>query len=86
MKKAFPIFLAALALSLIIAYMVNSGGPGNFLMMFGLFNLIIGFLSTLISLIIYFVDNETGKPWLLASGLLLLAGGLTCSVSVLQFN
>lgn len=84
MKKAVPILIAEIVVSLIFAFAGSDGINYDFLTMFGLGNLIIGLLSCIVSLIIYFVDNETGKPWFVASGIILLLGCLTCSVFPFQ--
>ena len=87
MKKALPIFITEFIISFVFAF-ITSGRIFNydFFTMVGLGNLIIGLLSFLISLIIYFVDRESGKPWFIASGLILLAGCLTCSVFPFRMN
>ena len=87
MKKAMTIFLIELLLSFIVAVFINQGVFNyDFLTMQGLANLIIGILSFFISLIIYFVDKDTARPFFIASGLLLLAGCLTCSVFPIRLN
>ena len=87
MKKAIPIFITEFIISLVFAFAVNNSAIDyNFLTALGLGNLIIGLLSFFISLIIYFVDNEQGKPWFIASGLILLVGGLTCTIFPFQYN
>lgn len=86
MKKALPILITELVISLIFAFASSDGINYDFLTMFGLGNLIMGLLSFVISLIIYFVDNETGKPWFIASGIVLLLGGLTCSIFPLDYG
>ena len=65
---------------------MSDGVNYGFFTVFGLGNLIIGLLSFVISLIIYLVDNETGKPWFIASGIVLLLGGLTCSIFPIGFG
>lgn len=87
MKKAVPVLITELVISLIFAFASgNCIFSYEFFTVFGLGNLIIGLLSFVISLIIYFVDNETGKPWFIASGIILLLGGLTCSVFPLDLG
>ena len=87
MKKAMPIFLIELLLSFIVAVFNNQGVFNyDFFTMQGLANLIIGILSFFISLIIYFVDKDAARPFFIASGLLLLAGCLTCSVFPIRLN
>ena len=86
MKKALPILITELVISLIFAFSLSDGLNYGFFTMFGLGNLIIGLLSFITSLIIYFVDNETGKPWFIASGIILLLGGLTCSIFALDLG
>jgi hypothetical protein len=87
MKKALPIFITEFVISLIFAFTTNgSVFSYDFFTMLGLGNLIIGLLSFILSLIIYFVDKETGKPWFIASGLILLAGCLTCTAFPIRIN
>jgi len=87
MKKGAFIFIIELIISFVISVVVNQG-PVNydFFTLLGLINLIIGVLSFFISLIIYFVDKETARPFFIASGLLLLAGCLTCSIFPIRLN
>lgn len=87
MKKALPIFITEFILSFVFASAIN-GIVFNydFFTMLGLCNLIIGLLSFVISLIIYFVDKEPGKYWLMATGFLLLAGCVTCSIFPFRLN
>jgi drug/metabolite transporter (DMT)-like permease len=87
MKKALPILIIELVLSFVSGLVFNAGVFNyDFLTTLGLANLIIGLLSFFTGLIIYFVDKEMGKPFLLASGLLLLIGCVTCSIFPLRLN
>ena len=79
MKNVLLIFISELVISLIATFFFQVGALDR-LAIFGLCNLVIGFISFFIGLIIYFVNAETGKPWFLASGLILLIGGFTCSI------
>lgn len=81
MKNVLVIFISELVIALIATFAFQAGTFDRyFFAIFGLCNLVIGLLSFFIGLIIYFVNAETGKPWFLASGLILLIGGFTCSI------
>ena len=87
MKKALPILIVELIVSIAAAFAFNEGFMNyNFFTTLGLANLIIGLLSFLVGLIVYFVNKEQGKPILLSSGIILFLGCLTCSIFPFQLN
>ena len=66
--------------SFIIALFSSGAINHEFFTIMGLCNLIIGLFSFFVALVMTFFDRELAKPVFLASGLVLLAGGLTCSI------
>ena len=86
MKRTWPILIVELLGSFIISLSSNPDMNHDFFTLFGLCNLIIGFFSFIVALVIVFFDTELAKPVFLASGIVLLAGGLTCSIFPLQWG
>ena len=80
MKRTWLILIGELALSFIIALGSSHGIDYEFFTLWGLCNLLIGLFSFVVALVIVFFDREMAKPVFLASGIVLLAGGLTCTI------
>ena len=80
-RTTWIILSSEIVFSLIIS-LVFSGGVINrpFFTLFGLCNLLIGLFGFFVALVIVFFDREMAKPVFLSSGIILLAGCLTCSI------
>ena len=86
MNRTWPILIGELILSFVIALWQNGGIDYGFFTLIGLCNLLIGFFGFLVALVIVFFDRELAKPVFLSSGIILLAGGLTCSIFPWEYN
>jgi hypothetical protein len=88
MRKATWIILASeIFFSAIISFASNGGIVDyNFFTVFGLCNLLIGLFGFFVGLVIVFFDRETAKPVFASSGIILLAGCLTCSIFPWNYN
>ncbi len=88
MKQVILIFSVELLISAAFAFSLNTAGINyDFFTALGLGNLIIGVVGGIIGLIILATNNKkTGKYFLIASGLLLLAGCLTCAAFPILIN
>jgi len=87
MKKGVYTFLIELAISIIVSVLFNQGMINyDFFTLLGLVNLIMGGLSLFISLILLLIDKQMAKSFFIATGLLLLVGGLTCSIFPIRLN
>ncbi len=87
MKKAGVILIIEMSISAVIAFLANNNIINyDFFTVFGLGNLIIGLLGAIAGLIGLAINKETGQSLLIASGLLLLAGCLTCAVFPFRLN
>ncbi|HWN87955.1 MAG TPA: hypothetical protein VNM35_02790 [Chitinophagaceae bacterium] len=82
MNKVTWIILSSEILFSIIISLVFTGGVINnpFFTVFGLCNLVLGLFGFFVALVIVFFDRELAKPVFLSSGIILLAGCLTCSI------
>jgi peptidoglycan/LPS O-acetylase OafA/YrhL len=87
MKKAILILVVEFLISAVFAFSSNDNIINyDFFTALGLGNLIIGLIGGVVGLICLAINKETGKSFLIASGVLLLLGCLTCAVFPLQFN
>ena len=87
MKKALPYLIGEIVLSLIISLFATEGSGDGFLTIFGLINLILGVIGLVFGVIFSIARVENvSKGLLISSALLLLIGGLTCSVFPMRFN
>jgi len=87
MKNIIVIMGVELLGSALFAIFVNNAVIDyNFFTALGLGNLIIGVLGAIIGLIIINTGEKRDRSFLIASGLLLLLGCLTCSFFPLQIN
>jgi len=82
MSKVTWILLSSeILFSLIISLAFNDGIIDySFLTIFGLCNLVLGLFGSFVALVIVFFDRNAAKPVFLSSGIILLAGCLTCSI------
>lgn len=86
MKRTWPILIGELLISFIISLVSNPTMDHDFFTLMGLCNLLIGLFSFFVALVITFFDRELAKPVFLASGIVLLVGGLTCSIFPWGYN
>ena len=87
MKKALPYLIGEIVLSLIISLFATAGSGDGFLTIFGLINLILGVIGLVFGVIFSIARVENvSKGLLISSALILLIGGLTCSVFPMRFN
>ena len=81
MKRALLFLIVEFILSFIACLTMNGWALNRELLTdFGLINLIIGVLGLFIGVILSIAKEESSKPMLISSCLLLLMGFLTCSV------
>ena len=79
-KKVLVAAAIELLLSVALALSVNAGAiDRDFAAALGLGNLVIGLAGCFIGVIVMLPNRETGKSILIASGLMLLLGWMTCS-------
>ena len=87
MKKTTLILGIELAVSALIAFILNNAVVDyDFFTALGLGNLVIGVVGAIAGLIIANASEKKDKSVLMASGLLLLLGCLTCSFFPLNIN
>ena len=87
MKKTIIILAIELLISAAFAFLANGAVINyDFFTFLGLGNSIIGAVGSVIGLLVIVVQKERDRSFLIASGLLLLLGCLTCSFFPLQLN
>jgi len=89
MRKPLIYFLIAMLVSLLggMAFSFGAVNIYDLLTLSGALNLILAILFFLAALLQFLLRNkEQGKTLLITSGLLLLAGGITCSAFPFKLN
>jgi len=88
MSRVTWILLSSEILFSIIISLAFNGGIINysFLTIFGLCNLVLGLFGFFVALVIFFFDRNMARPVFLSSGIILLAGCLTCSIFPWEYN
>jgi len=88
MKKSLNIYLACMSVSFVIGILFDSGRFTAITgFMFGCLNLIIGFFLSIAGIIMLASGSkEKGKIFMQASGMVLLTGGIACSVFPFRLN
>ncbi len=87
MNKVIVILGVELLITALFAFLLNDGVIDyNFFTAWGLGNLILGLLGVIIGIVIVMADKEKDNSYLIASGLLLLLGCLTCTFFPFELN
>ena len=88
MSRTTWIILSSEIIFAIIISLAFNGGIINhyFFTLFGLCNLVVGLFGFFVGLVIVFFDRSAAKPVFLSSGIILLAGCLTCSIFPWEYN
>ena len=88
MKKALNIFLSGIALAVLVSFFANDEKMDyNYLTLGGLTCLVLSALGLFVSLFLFVAkDKETAKSLLIATGLMLFTGVVTCSVFPMNLN
>jgi hypothetical protein len=88
MSRVTWILLSSEIVFSIIISLASNGGIINysFFTIFGLCNLVLGLFGFFVALVIVFFDRNMAKPVFLSSGIILLAGCLTCSVFPWEYH
>jgi hypothetical protein len=86
-KKTLTFFAIGFIVSALLALVFNNNSFNyDYLTSLGLTNLIFALLFFICGLIAFAFDNEIAKALLIASGLFLLIGTLTCTVFPFSYN
>jgi len=87
MKKFLKIYAVGMAINIFIAYAFNDHRFDNsYMTALGLINLVAALLTFVTGLIVMAIDKEIGQAILIASGLFLVTGTLSCSVFPLRLH
>ena len=87
MKSSIKILVVEFTASVVLALFMNNATINyDFLTAVGLGNFVFGLFGVVIGVVAAIINNEIARPLLIASGLLLLMGCLTCSLFPINLN